>query len=134
MFCTTSMLEKCLEFTKLTVTAVQTLFQYRSRAKHWFKNLTILKKLLFHAVAVFWPEPDFLSKSTSTYCAWGFQSSHFGSLCGRSNKCLHYYFIAHLGLLKILRKKRISQCCNSPNEFAYKSLCNNNFTRNSTKL
>ena len=58
--------------------------------------------VLFHIVAAFFGR----NLPQHTYCAWGFQPSHFGSLCGRSNKCLHYYFIAHLGLLKILRKKR----------------------------
>ena len=46
MFCTTSIFEKCLEFTKPTVPAVQTLFGYRSCAKYWFKNLTILVFLI----------------------------------------------------------------------------------------
>ena len=62
MFCTTSVLEKCLEFTKPTVTAVQTLFQYRSRAKHWLKNLTIL---------VVWFVRFELQFSTHMYfCSW----------------------------------------------------------------
>ena len=42
MFCTTSILEKCLYSCYCRFREFKTLFQHRSRAKHWFENLNIL--------------------------------------------------------------------------------------------
>ena len=45
MFCTTSISEKCLHSWYCRFREFKTLFEYRSCAKHWFKNLTILVPL-----------------------------------------------------------------------------------------
>ena len=51
MFCTTSVLEKCLYSCYCRFREFKTLFQNRSRAKHWFKNLPILV-LNFYAYGI----------------------------------------------------------------------------------
>ena len=84
MFCTTSISEKCLYSWYCRFREFKTLFGHRSRAKHWFKNLTILDLygITFKAVGVFDLVFQFLFKS--------------GSLAANSNflslRLIEYYF------------------------------------------